>query len=275
MTMILAVAITAVVCIAGTAMVIGGNGNNDHKTITVAGSTTVQPLMVDFQEEYEKYTNARLNVAGGGSGAGVEAVKNGTADIGMLSRDLKSTEEGHKTVIAKDGVVMIVDKKANVTNLTLEQIASIYKGDTTNWNQVGGANLGIKPIIREEGSGTRDCLDSILATVPGFNTDKYDTYSTQSSTGAMLTQVGQVNGSIGYVNLGVVGSIDTTKITAVNVNGVKATPEHVVDGTYKISRELILITKNASPSADIQFFLNWILSTQGQKIVEQAGFVPL
>jgi len=273
--MILVVMVTAVVCIAATATVMGSNdGKANSAVITVAGSTTVQPLMVEFQEEYEKYANAKLTVTGGGSGAGVETVKNGIADIGMLSRDLKSTESGHPTIIAKDGVVILVNVDAGVTKLTLEQIAKIYAGEYTNWNQVGGNNLKINPIIREEGSGTRDCLDTILASVSGFNTNNYTSYSTQSSTGSMMTQARMVSGSIGYVNLGVLDSIDSRTV-AVTVDNVKATPENVINGTYKISRNLILITKDANPSGDIQFFINWILSEQGQKIVAAEGFVPI
>ena len=275
--MILAVLVTAIVCIAGT-FVVAGNGNggeNNSSTVTVAGSTTVQPLMVEFQEEFEKYSNMKLSVTGGGSGAGVETVKNGIAEIGMLSRDLKSTEAGHPTIIAKDGVVILVHTGANVSNLTLEQIAKIYSGEYTNWNQVGGANLKINPIIREEGSGTRDCLDTILATVPGFNTNAYNKYPTQSSTGSMLTQIQNVSGSIGYVNLGVLSSVDKSKTAAVTVDGVEVTSENVINGTYEISRNLILITKDAQPSGEIQFFLNWILSEQGQKIVEDEGFVSI
>ena len=273
--MILVVLVTAVICIAATATVTGSNGGKENSAvITVAGSTTVQPLMVEFQEEYEKYANAKLTVTGGGSGAGVETVKNGVADIGMLSRDLKSTESGHPTIIAKDGVVILVNVDAGVTKLTLEQIAKIYAGEYTNWNQVGGNNLKINPIIREEGSGTRDCLDTILATVPGFNTNNYTSYSTQSSTGSMMTQSRMVSGSIGYVNLGVLDSIDP-KTVAVTVDDVKATSDNVINGTYKISRNLILITKDASPSGEIQFFINWILSEQGQKIVAVEGFVPI
>jgi len=273
--MILVVMVTAVVCIAATATVMGSNdGKANSAVITVAGSTTVQPLMVEFQEEYEKYANAKLTVTGGGSGAGVETVKNGIADIGMLSRDLKSTESGHPTIIAKDGVVILVNVDAGVTKLTLEQIAKIYAGEYTNWNQVGGNNLKINPIIREEGSGTRDCLDTILASVSGFNTNNYTSYSTQSSTGSMMTQARMVSGSIGYVNLGVLDSIDSRTV-AVTVDNVKATPENVINGTYKISRNLILITKDANPSGDIQFFINWILSEQGQKIIAAEGFVPI
>ena len=273
--MILVVMVTAVVCIAATATVMGSNdGKANSAVITVAGSTTVQPLMVEFQEEYEKYANAKLTVTGGGSGAGVETVKNGIADIGMLSRDLKSTESGHPTIIAKDGVVILVNVDAGVTKLTLEQIAKIYAGEYTNWNQVGGNNLKINPIIREEGSGTRDCLDTILASVSGFNTNNYTSYSTQSSTGSMMTQARMVSGSIGYVNLGVLDSIDSRTV-AVTVDNVKATPENVINGTYKISRNLILITKDVNPSGDIQFFINWILSEQGQKIVAAEGFVPI
>jgi phosphate transport system substrate-binding protein len=274
-TILIAVLVTAAVCIAGSYAAFSGTGNdNQNVSITVTGSTTVQPLMVEFQEEFEQHSNMIINVTGGGSGAGVSSAQNGTADIGMLSRDLKSSETGLiPVVIARDGVVILTDKNAGITNMTLEQLAKIYSGEYTNWSQVGGSNLPINPIIREEGSGTRDCIDTLMATVSGFNTDKFNRYSTQASTGAMLTQVKNVSGAIGYVNLGSLSEIGGS-VSAVSVGGVKATPESVLDGTYELSRNLILVTKG-DPDDNTAFFLNWILSKQGQAIVEEEGFVPI
>ena len=275
-TMIIAVFVTAIVCIAGTYVLVGGSdGKNTNESITITGSTTVQPLMAEFQEEFENYSDLVLNITGGGSGAGVTAAQNGTADIGMLSRDLKSSETGlTPTTIAKDGVVMLVDKNSGVKELSIEQLAKIYSGEYTNWNQVGGSDLSINPIIREDGSGTRECLDTILKTVPGFNTDNYNKYSTQASTGAMLIQVQSVKGAIGYANLGSVSSIDTSKNNILTINGVDATADNVRNGTYELSRNLVLVTKG-EPKGSVEFFINWIMSPQGQSIVDAKGFVSL
>jgi len=273
--MLVAIALTAIICIAGTYMVAGTDSNEAGESIVISGSTTVQPMMVEMQEQFQDYTNMSLSITGGGSSAGVTGVSNGSSNIGMLSRDLKAEETGFDvTIIAKDAVVIIVDKNSGVSNLTIEQVAKIYSGEYTNWNQVGGANLSIKPIIREEGSGTRDCLDTVLGTVPGFNTNKYSTYSTQASTGAMLSNVTMIDGAIGYVNLGSMSSVDTNQLTVATLNGVMSSADTVIDESYGMFRNLILITKGTQ-SDSVKFFLNWILSIQGQKIVEAQGFVSV
>jgi phosphate transport system substrate-binding protein len=276
-TTIIAVIVTAIICIAGTCTVMGGSngGNSSSETLTITGSTTVQPLMVGFQEAFDDYSNININITGGGSGAGATAVMNGSADIGMMSRDLKSSESSlTATSIALDGVVIIIDVRAGVVDLSIEEIAGIYSGKYTNWNQLGGSDLTINPIVREEGSGTRDCLDGVLSTVDGFNTDNYSKYSAQSSTGSMIQQTMSVSGGIGYVNFGSMSSLDSTKVVPVSVDGVSATPENVKNGSYGISRNLNLVTLG-SPSGAAEFLISWILSEQGQKIVESMGFVKV
>lgn len=180
-------------------------------TLNVAGSTTVQPMMVKFVEAYEaKYPGVEINVTGGGSGAGATAAINGTADIGMLSRDLKSSSPSESaltaTTIAKDGVIIVVDKAAGVTDLTTNQIAKIFNGEYTNWNQVGGNDLNIAPIIREDGSGTRETFDTKMVESLGITVSEFGQnmmgYSATNSTGAMLALCKSIGGSIGYVNLG-------------------------------------------------------------------------
>ncbi|NCA73986.1 MAG: extracellular solute-binding protein [Gammaproteobacteria bacterium] len=176
--------------------------------LNVAGSTTIQPVMVKFVEAYEaKHPGVTINVTGGGSGAGATSVMNGTADIGMLSRDLKSSESAlTATTIAKDGVVLAVDAAAGVTDLTIDQIAEIFNGDITNWSEVGGKDLEIAPIIREDGSGTRETFDAKMAASLGISVADFGEnmmgYSATNSTGAMLGLCKSIGGSIGYVNLG-------------------------------------------------------------------------
>ncbi|MDR1691081.1 MAG: phosphate ABC transporter substrate-binding protein [Candidatus Methanoplasma sp.] len=276
--MIIAVLLTAVICIAGTYVLIngnsGGNNNSNNVSIVATGSTTVMPLMTEFQEEFEKHSKVTISISGGGSGVAAPGVRNGSADIGMLSRDPTATERDLRSlIIAKDGVVVIVGANTGVTNLTLEQIAKIYQGEYTNWNQVGGTDQAIRPVIREDGSGTRDCIDTAMKTVAGFNTNNYNNYPSQSSTGSMISSVTGTQGSIGYVNLGAIKDLGSA--TPLTVNGVQATPENVINGSYaSLSRNLVLLTGN-NPSTATQSFLNWIMSAQGQAIVEAEGFVPL
>jgi phosphate transport system substrate-binding protein len=272
---LVAVIVTAIVCIAGTYVLVGDNSN---KSLTVTGSTTIEPLMVAFQEEFGQYSNYTLNVSGGGSSVGIANAENGTANIGMSSSEIPAADLAKGLVplkIGRDAVVIIADNDAGITNLTLEQLAKIYCGEYTNWNQVGGSNLAIKPIIREDGSGTRDCIDKTMAKAGSwFNTDNYENYSTQASTGFMQTQAETVDGAIGYVNLGVIPSLNTGKVTVVTINGVIPSKESVLDNTYVVSRNLWLVT-NGQPSGDVQFFFNWILSPLGQKVVEKEGFVAI
>lgn len=269
MKMIIAVLVTAVVCIAGT-YVIASNGNsNEGETITIKGSTTIQPLMDKYQEEFEKYSNITLEISGGGSGEGTKAAINGTANIGMASRALKDSELSQglvATKIGKDAVAVIVNADVTgVTSLTQAQLTGIYNGTITNWNQVGGPDKTIAPIIREAGSGTRECFETKTGEMPAQNS-----YAVQASTGGMITQVNQTPGAIGYVSLGSLNS----SCHPVGYEGVTASVDNVNNGSYGIVRDLVLATKG-SPTGATAFFINWILSEQGQKILENAGFIKL
>ena len=275
-TMILiAVLITAVVCIGGSYAVFGTEKSNT--TIYVAGSTTVEPLMVAFQEEYEKHTNVTLNVTAQGSGTAAPALRNGTAQIGMLSRNVNSSESDLRPIpIAGDGVVVIVDKNSGVTNLTLEQLAKIYYGDYTNWNQVGGNNLLISPLTREDGSGTRTCIDDFMAGALGVNVStlsaKY-AYPVHTSAQSVMDHAKVVPGAIGYVNLGSMSTLHSS-LQVVTINGVMPSLDSVFSNTYGLSRSLLLAVVG-QPSDDVSVFINWILSPAGQKIVENEDFVPI
>lgn len=274
---IIAVILTAIICIAGSSVVFGGDAENMDKkqTLVVTGSTTIQPLMNQFQESFEDYANVSMNVTGGGSSAGASAVLQKTADIGMMSRDPKPAElDGglNVTIIGMDAVVVIISKDAGVSNLTVEEIAKIYSGIYTNWKELGGNDEKINPIVREEGSGTRDCIEEALAaTLEGYETS--NSYPAEASTGSMKTRVENTSGAIGYVSLS--AASDLTKNTiAVTVNGIEASVETVSNNEYPISRNLILVT-HGEPTGISAFFLNWILSSQGQKIVEDMGFIKI
>jgi phosphate transport system substrate-binding protein len=273
-----AILITAMICVPLTATVIG---TDSHK-LSVAGSTTVYPLMAELQKEFEKFANVDMNVSGGGSGVGVSSTLNGVADIGMLSRDLKEDEGGGQLVphvIAKDAVVVIVNKnvglpnkEAGIPDLTLEQLAGIYSGKYNDWGEVGGkAGQKIAVIAREEGSGTRDCFEAALKTVSGGFVAKERDVNSVNSTGAVLLSVQNTPGAIGYINLNV-EIFAYPGITKVTVDGITATSENVQDKTYEISRDLILVTKGKETGM-VKFFMDWILSEDGQRTVESSGFV--
>lgn len=185
----------------------------DDKTsysITIQGSTTVNPIMMAVEEEYEKiHPNVKISITANGSGTGAAAAIDGTADIGMLSRDLKTSETDAglvPTVIGKDGIAIIVNKSVTgIDNLTLEQIAKIYDGTYTNWNQLGGVDHDIDICGRESSSGTRGAFEELLSgKVAGFSsssvTDKMVEFA---SNNALLTHIETTDYSIGYVSLGI------------------------------------------------------------------------
>lgn len=185
----------------------------DDKTsysITIQGSTTVNPIMMAVEEEYEKiHPNVRISITANGSGTGAAAAIDGTADIGMLSRDLKTSETDAglvPTVIGKDGIAIIVNKSVTgIDNLTLDQIAKIYDGTYTNWNQLGGVDHAIDVCGRESSSGTRGAFEDLLSgKVAGFSsssvTDKMVEFA---SNNALLTHIETTDYSIGYVSLGI------------------------------------------------------------------------
>lgn len=252
----------------------GGDDESDKPTLVITGSTTVNPIMMLVAEEYD---GATLQISASGSGQGASDCINGTNDIGMLSRDLTQAELDAGLVaetIAYDAVAVIVDEDAGVSNLTLEQIAKIYAGEITNWNQVGGNDLEISPIVREDGSGTRDCFNEALATV--YDVD-YDTimagYNSTNSNGTMANTVSSTTGAIGYVGLSYLSGLGDG-VVEISVDGVKASVETTLDESYEITRSLILVT-NGEPDADEKALLDYMLSEAGQAFVEEEGYVPV
>ena len=243
----------------------GGDDEGDKSTLVITGSTTVNPIMMLVAEEYD---GATLQISASGSGQGASDCINGTNDIGMLSRDLTQAELDAGLVaetIAYDAVAVIVDEAAGVTELTLEQIAQIYAGEITNWSQVNGNDLDIRPIVREAGSGTRDCFNEALEGVYTPATD-YDTimagYDSANSNGTMANSVSNFTGAIGYVGLSYLSGLG---------DGVV---EIAVNGSYDITRSLILVT-NGEPDADEKALLDYMLSEAGQALVEEEGYVPV
>ena len=255
----------------------GNNGDNNDSskpTLTITGSTTVLPVMNLIAEQYK---DAKLNVSGGGSSMGAQNCIDGVNDIGMLSRDLKSSETAAgltPVTIAKDAVAVIVDKDAGISDLPLEQIAKIYAGEITNWKDVGGNDLKITCVVREAGSGTRDCFNEAISAE--YEAD-YDTimtkYQSTDSNGNMAKTIDTSKGAIGYVGLSYLSGL-SDGVTVVSVDGVKASVDTTLDGTYEITRSLILVTKG-TPSAEAQALIDYILSADGQKAVTEEGYISI
>ena len=219
--------ILAVVMIAATLVACG---SNETKKVATDGSTSMEKKIGALGEAFMENTGTTFTYNPTGSGTGIKAVKDGTCDIGLSSRYLKDSEkaEGLKeTVVAIDGIAVIVNPGNTVANLTLEQIAGIYKGEITNWKDVGGSDSDIVLIGREENSGTRDGFESFTDTEDAC---KYRQELT--SNGAVLTAVAENANAIGYISLSSVK--DTVK--AISVNGVVPSEATIKDGSYPVQR---------------------------------------
>ena len=241
-------------------------------TVVTLGSTSMEKVMNTLAEQFgNDHSGVTVSVEGGGSGAGIEAALNGTADIGLSSRALKDEEKSQgliETVVALDGIAVIVNSDNAVADLTVEQIAKIFTGEITNWSELGGADSEIACIGRESGSGTRDGFESITKTG-----DKCVLAQELTSTGAVIESVRNNPNAIGYASLSAVEGQDGVK--AITVNGVECSEETVLDGSYEIQRPFVLVTKEGtelSPAA--QAFFDWALSADASDLIRSAGAVP-
>ena len=206
-----------------------------------------------------------------GSGTGIEAVSNGTCDIGLSSRALKDEETSNGlvgTTVALDGIAIIVNADSPVDDLSVEQIASIFKGETTSWTEFGGEG-DIACIGREAGSGTRDGFESITDTK-----DACVLAQELTSTGAVIEAVKNSPNAIGYASLSSVEGKDGIK--AVTVGGVACTEDTVLDGTYVIQRPFVLVTKEGTALSDAaQAYFDFATSTAANDLIKAAGAVPV
>lgn len=262
----------------------GGKDKNDDAgaakgSVTIAGSTSVQPLSEAMAEVYmDKNSGITVEVQGGGSGQGIKSIEEKIADIGSLSREVKDDEKSavaEQYVIAKDGVAVVVNKDVKVNDLTLEQIKNIYTGKIKNWKEVGGDDKPITVVTREEGSGTRGAFTEITGVLEkddaGKETDKTTKDAlVQPSTGAVKETVTKTPDSIGYVSL---GALDD-KVKVVKVEGTEATVDNVLSGDYKIQRPFVYVV-NSELSDTAKAFIDFATGAEGQKIVEENGFIPV
>ena len=203
-----------------------------------------------------------------GSGSGIQAVSEGRCDIGLASRDLKDEEKENldETVVAVDGIAIIVNNENPVSDLSVEQIAKLYTGEITNWKEIGGSDAPVVPIGREAASGTRDGFESITGTKDAC------VYSQElTSTGDVVQTVSSNPNAIGYASLASVK--DTVK--AVSVEGVNPSKETIQDGSYKLQRNFVLVTrKGEALSAEAQDFFDFATSADADSLIEGAGAFP-
>ena len=258
--------ILAVIMIAATLSACGGN---ETKKVATDGSTSMEKMIGALGEAFMEKTGATFTYNPTGSGTGIKAVKDGTCDIGLSSRYLKDAEKADglkETVVAIDGIAIIVHPNNPVANLTVEQIAGIYKGEVTNWKDVGGNDGEIVLIGREESSGTRDGFESVTDTEDAC---KYRQELTTN--GAVLAAVAENANAIGYISL---SSVKET-VKAISVNGVAPTEATIKDGSYPVQRPFVLVTKEGvALSETAQEFYDFVISAEAREIISAAGVVP-
>ena len=242
-------------------------------SVATNGSTSMEKVIGALSEQFMA-DNGGVTVTydATGSGAGIEAASNGSADIGLSSRALKDEETASGlvgTTVALDGIAVIVNAGSKVADLTVEQIAKIFTGEITDWSEVGGDAGTISCVGREAGSGTRDGFETITGTK-----DTCVLAQELTSTGAVIEAVAGNPNAIGYASLSSVEGKDTIK--AVTVGGVACTEDTVLDGSYEIQRPFVLVTKDgAELSAQAQAFFDFATSAAAGDLIRAAGAVPV
>lgn len=245
----------------------GCGGNKE--SVATDGSTSMNKVISALGEDFQSDTGITVTYNATGSGAGIQAVQEGRCDIGLSSRNLKDEEKANgleSTILAYDGIAIIVNPNNPVSDLDVETIAKIYTGEIKNWKEVGGNDVEIVLIGREAGSGTRDGFESITDTE-----DKCQYRQELTSTGDVITTVASNPAAIGYASLASVK--DTVK--ALTVDGVTPSEETIKDGSYVIQRPFVLVTKkDTALFENAQKFFDYVTSEAATEIISNAGVVP-
>jgi phosphate transport system substrate-binding protein len=247
-----------------------------EKVIVVKGSTTVLPIAQPCAEVFmDQNPDIDISVQGGGSGVGITSLIDGTCDIGNSSRPVKEEEvvrakekgvELFASIIARDAIAVIVHSSNKIDALTLEQIKAIYTGAISNWSQVGGADRLIVVVSRDSASGTFEAFNELALHKEKLRPDAL----MQASNAAVVTTVANTPGAIGYIGLGYL----TSQVKAIKVNDIIPSKETVNDNSYLLARPLFMYT-NGEPDGIVKEFMDFVLSGEGQKLVEENGFISV
>jgi len=247
-----------------------GASNENAATISISGSTSVGPLAEKLAEKYVEKNRVNIEINQIGSSAGITNVLNGVSEIGMSSRDLEEEEKQYlqEMVIAYDGIVVITHPNNHVKNLTLEQVKDIFTGKITNWKKVGGEDMDIVVVSREDGSGSRDAFQEIV----GYSSrELVKSAIIASGNGNIKTTVATNQHAIGFISF---EYIDKT-IHPVSINGVEPTAENVLQQKYRLSRPFLFVYKKENLTDNGQQLIDFILSPEGQKVVGETGAIPV
>ena len=247
------------------AAVTSGCGRKSE-SLTLAGSTAFQTFAEKLAEQYmAAHPDVNITVQGGGSAVGVQAALTGAAQIGMADLVQLPPEAAAltATVVARDGIAVVVHPANLVTNLTLDQVRGIFNGTARNWKDVGGGDAPITVVSREAGSGTRSSFEQIVRDIK-LTPDAI----VQDSNGTIRETVANDQKSVGYLSHGLLNE----KIKAVAVDGARCTNEEILQGTYKLVRPIYLLTRGA-PAGNQKAFIDYVLSEEGQKTIQSNGLL--
>jgi phosphate transport system substrate-binding protein len=254
------------------------NSNNDtdakdasSSRISISGSTSVGPLAEKIADKYMNKHDVKIEINQIGSSAGITNATTGVSEIGMSSRDLKEEEKANglvETIIAYDGIVVVTHPSNKVKNLTMDQVKQIFTGEVTNWKELGGDDLEIVVVSREDGSGSRDAFQEIVGYTSG---ELVRTSIIASGNGNIKTTVATNKHAVGFISFEYIDS----SISTININGVEATAENVLQEKYSLSRPFLFVHKEDTLTDAGQQFIDYILSPDGQAIVAETGAIPI
>lgn len=245
------------------------NSSNNGATIAISGSTSVGPLAEKLAMKYQETAADKVEINQIGSSAGITNAITGVSEIGMSSRDLKEEEvaEGIEEIaIAYDGIVVVTHPSNKVKDITMEQVKQIFTGEVTNWQELGGDDLEIVVVSREDGSGSRDAFQEIVDYGSG---ELIKNAIIASGNGNIKTTVATNKHAVGFISF---EYIDET-IAPLQIDSVEPTAQNVLDGAYKLSRPFLFVYKDLSDNG--QQFIDYIMSDEGQEIVAETGAIPV
>jgi phosphate transport system substrate-binding protein len=244
-----------------------GCGRKAGTSLTVAGSTAFQPFAEKLAEQFmASRPDVRITVQGGGSAVGLQSARSGAAQIGMAdlpelppeARDLVGT------IVARDGIALIVNPANSTVNLTTEQIRGVFSGQIANWKDLGGADGPVRVVSREAGSGTRASFEKIVGSVR-----MTPNAIVQDSNGTIRETVANDPNAVGYLSHGLLNE----KVKALAVDGTDCTEAEILADRYRLVRPVFLVTKGP-PSGSMKDFIDYVLSPEGQTTIRNNGLLP-
>lgn len=247
------------------------DSSGDNATVSISGSTSVGPLAEKLAAKYTETDNTNIEINQIGSSAGITNAISGVSEIGMSSRDLKEEEVAsglNEVIIAYDGIVVVTHPSNKVKDLTMEQVKQIFTGEVTNWSEFGGDDLEIVVVSREDGSGSRDAFQEIVDYSSG---ELIRNSIIASGNGNIKTTVANNKHAVGFISFEYIDE----NISTININGVEATAENVLQEKYSLSRPFLFVYKEGQLTEAGQHFIDFILSEEGQLIAAEAGAIPI